>query len=97
MIRSVVYFHLILVSNDEFFNSGIHCVSFLVKIEQKLHKGQGFFTVESQIFASKCIFRGIFSSIIILFTLIYFIKGYPTELKDSLFEAFNFLVCFHTK
>jgi hypothetical protein len=29
--------------------------------------------------------------------LIYCIKGYPTELKDSLFEAFKLLVCFHTK
>jgi hypothetical protein len=38
-----------------------------------------------------------FSSMLILFTLIYCIKGYPTELKDSLFEVFKLLVCFHTK
>jgi hypothetical protein len=39
IIQSVVYFHLILVSNDELFNAGIYCVYFLVYIEQKLHKG----------------------------------------------------------
>jgi hypothetical protein len=41
---------------------------------------------ENQIFASKCIFSST------LFTLIYCIKGYPTELKDSLFEVFKLLV-----
>jgi hypothetical protein len=48
---------------------------------------------ENQIYASKCIF----SSILILFTLIYCVKSYPTEVKDSLFEVFKLLVCFHTK
>jgi hypothetical protein len=48
---------------------------------------------ESQVYASKCSF----CSILILFTLIYCIKGYPTELKDSLFEVFKLLVCFHSK
>jgi hypothetical protein len=38
---------------------------------------------ESQILASKCIF----SSILILFTLIFCLKGYHTEFKDSLFEV----------
>jgi hypothetical protein len=71
--------------------------------DENFKDDQGFFTVfpaimfrfehESQIFASKCIF----SSILILFTLIYCIKGYPTKLKYSLFEVFKLLGCFHTK
>jgi hypothetical protein len=70
--------------------------------DENLKDDQGFFTVFPAIMfrfelraksASKCIF----SSRLILFTLIYCIKGFPTELKDSLFEVFKLLVYFHTK
>jgi hypothetical protein len=71
--------------------------------DENFKDNQGFFTVFlaimflslswEPIFASK----SIFSSILNLFTLIYCIKDYPTELKDSLFEVFKLLVCFHTK
>jgi hypothetical protein len=66
--------------------------------DENFKDDQGFFTVfaaimfrfeaEIQIFASKCSF----SSILILFTLIYCIKGYTAEVKDSLFEVFKLLV-----
>jgi hypothetical protein len=70
--------------------------------DENFKDDQGFFTdflaimfrfVLRAIFESNCIV----SSILFLFTLIYCIKGYLTELKDSLFEVFKLLVCFHTK